>query len=102
VRNIRASVSFTTYVKERWGYFALLGGVMYFMFIIRSDLVQNARLKDEKKELQNNLALEENKMTYLNDKMARLKSSSYIELIAREKLELIGKGEKAYKVIFKD
>ena len=74
---------------------------MYFLFLIRTDLVQNAKLNEDKSALARSLQDEQARYVSLKGKMLKLKNSSYIELKARGQLGMVGQGEKAYKVIFK-
>lgn len=92
---------FTTFLRERLGYIAFLLFVLYFIFLIRSDVLQNSRFNSEKSRLIKDTELEKNRNTELKSKMNALGKASYVEQEAREKLGLIERGEKAYKVIIK-
>jgi len=94
-------VYFITFLRERAGLVAFVVAVVYFLFLIRSDMVQNSVLKAEKKFLEKSMAQEQLRFDTLKRKMALLNKSSYVELKAREQLGLVVKGESAYKVIFK-
>ena len=92
---------FITFLKDRAGLVAFILAVIYFLFIIRSDMVQNHQLKEEKSALERSFSEEQTRYDLLKGKMARSSSSYFIEMTAREKLGLVTKGESAYKVIYK-
>ena len=92
---------FTTLLKEKIGYILFFLALAYFLLLIRSDIVQNSKLGDERSLLVKEIELEEGKQADLKNKLNALKKDSYIEQMAREKLGLVKKGESAYKVIIK-
>jgi len=94
-------VFFTTLLKEKIGYILFFLALAYFLLLIRSDIVQNSKLGDERSLLVKEIELEEGKQADLKNKLNALKKDSYIEQMAREKLGLVKKGESAYKVIIK-
>jgi cell division protein FtsB len=94
-------VSFTTFLKEKIWYIFFLLAVAYFLFLIRSDLVQNSRLLRERASTASSLDDEKVRQDALKMRMKLLNNGSYIEKLAREKLGVVGPGEKPYKVIIK-
>ena len=92
---------FTTFVKERFWAIVLLTAILYFVFLIRADLIGNSRLKDEKTAIARNLDAEKARQTALKRELRMLNSNSHIEMLARENLGVVRQGEKAYKVIIK-
>jgi cell division protein FtsB len=94
-------VFFTTFVKERFWSIVLLMAVLYFVFLIRADLISNSHLKDEKAAIAKNLDAEKARQAALKRELRMLNSNSHIEMLAREGLGVVRQGEKAYKVIIK-
>ena len=92
---------FTTFIKERFWYIVFILAIAYIFVLIRNDLVQNSRLKDEKEAVTKNLDAEKLKQAGLKSEFKMLNKNSYIEMLAREKLGIVQQGEKAYKVILK-
>jgi len=78
-----------------------LMAVLYFVFLIRADLISNSRLKDEKAAIAKNLDAEKARQAALKRELRMLNSDSHIEILARENLGVVRQGEKAYKVILK-
>ena len=83
--------------KLGWALFGLV--VLYFIFLIRQDIIGNLELQAEKNRLAASLKKEEQQAQLLTNRLAALKSDSYIEQLARTKLGYVKKGETAYKVI---
>ena len=73
----------------------------YFFFLIRSDIIQNSFLKDEKEAVTKNLEEGKSKQVELKNELKMLNKNSYIEKLAREKLGVVQQGERSYKVILK-
>ncbi len=94
-------MSFTTYVRTRIWYIVFLLAVAYFVYLIRSDMVQNSRLRHDKASMTESLSEEKAKQASLKNRMDLLKSDQYVEKVAREKLGLVGQGESPFKVIIK-
>ena len=61
--------------------------------------MDNLELKQTEQRTQAGIKTEENWTRELQNKLRLLKSRDYIEKLARTRLGLIKKGEKAYKVI---
>jgi cell division protein FtsB len=76
--------------------------IVYFIFLIRQDIIDNLELKREEQRVAVNIQKEEKLSKELQNKLKALKSSGYIERLARTRLGLIKKGEAAYKVINKE
>jgi cell division protein FtsB len=79
--------------------FALI--IIYFIFLIRQDIINNLELKGAEKQTQINIGLEEKMAAQLLERSKDLKNNNYIEEVARTKLGLVKEGETAYKVILK-
>jgi cell division protein FtsB len=75
--------------------------LVYFVVLIRNDLVRNTRLSGEKTAISKNLDIERSKYAALKNKLRMLNKNSYIEMLAREKLGFVERGEDPYKVIIK-
>lgn len=85
--------------KIGWGLFFVL--VIYFIFLIRQDIINYRELSGAKDAAGKRVTLEEVRYQGLNERLARLNTSDLTEEIARTKLGLIKKGETAYKVMLK-
>jgi cell division protein FtsB len=72
-----------------------------FILAIRNDLVQNSALNDEKEAMKKSLREETSRQAVLKNKLRIMNKNSYVELVAREKLGLIQRGEDPYKVTIK-
>ena len=92
---------FTTFVKEKFWYIVLVLAVAYFVVLIRNDMVRNSSLDKEKAAIIKSLDAEKAKQAALKNELRILNRDSHIEMLAREKLGVVQKGEKAYKVIIK-
>lgn len=84
---------------KRFGYILLALIILYFIFLIRQDIIDNLELKREERMGIKNMQQEENLAQELRIRLKALKSNNYIEKLARTRLGLIKKGETAYKVI---
>lgn len=84
---------------KRIGWILFFAAVVYFIFLIRQDIIDNLELKKEKEETSRGFSQGEKTAVELKDRLGRLKSDDVIEELARTKLGLIKKGETAYKVI---
>lgn len=94
-------VFFTTFLKQRIWYIVFLLAVVYFLVLIRSDLVQNDKFARDKRELVGQIESEGAELAALKEKMRTLNKNYYLERVAREKLGLVKSGERAYKVLTK-
>ena len=72
---------------------------LYFIFLIRQDIIDNLDLKKEERLIQKKYEQEEKYSIALKDRLSRLKGDDLIEELARTRLGMIKKGETAYKVI---
>lgn len=84
---------------KRLGYILFVLIIIYFIFLIRQDIIDNLELKREGQRVVQNIDREEKLAEKLQTRLKKLKSNSYIEELARTRLGLIKKGETAYKVI---
>jgi cell division protein FtsB len=84
---------------KRLGYilFALI--IIYFIFLIRQDIIDNLELKREVRQVAGGIKREEQLARELKQRLADLRTNKYIEKLARIRLGLVKKGETAYKVI---
>ncbi len=73
--------------------------VVYFLLLIRSDVMQNGRLVSERMAAEKSLERELELRKDLKIRLNGLKSDPYIERVAREKLGYVRQGETAFKVI---
>ncbi|MFA5839958.1 MAG: septum formation initiator family protein [Candidatus Margulisiibacteriota bacterium] len=85
---------------NRIGIAILILLVFYFIFLIRQDIIDNLDLQKEVWRSEIKIKEEANSAQRLQGRLSQLKSNEYIEMLARTKLGLVKKGEKAYKVIF--
>ncbi|OGC04674.1 hypothetical protein A2276_01700 [candidate division WOR-1 bacterium RIFOXYA12_FULL_43_27] len=65
---------------------------------IKSDLDSLGRLKEKTARLKVNFEVEVKKQAELKDLLVRLDNKDFIEALSREKLNLVKKGETAYKI----
>jgi cell division protein FtsB len=70
----------------------------YFVFQIREDVLRFRELRDEKLKLTSRIDELKTENTALKKRLTRLTQGYYIESLARERLNLIKKGETAFKV----
>ena len=70
----------------------------YFIFLIRQDIIDNLELKKKESFLMVTIKTEQGLTGRLQKELQSLKSKDYIEALARTKLGLVKKDEKAYKV----
>lgn len=84
---------------KRFGWLLFVLMVIYFIFLIRQDIIDNLELKKDRAAIQKSVETNKDSALGLNDRLARLKSDELIEELARTKLGLIKKGETAYKVV---
>lgn len=84
---------------QRAGWFIFILVIVYFIFLIRQDIINNLGLKEEQARLAAGWQKEERQNKLLTDRIAALKSDNCVEQLARTRLGYIKKGETAYKVI---
>lgn len=92
---------FTTFIKGRFWLVVFFLAFAYFVVLIRNDVVRNSGLKDEKESVTKNLGEETAKRAGLKHELKMLGKGSYVEMLAREKLGVVQRGENPYKVIIK-
>lgn len=80
-----------------WAIFIFL--TIYFIFLIRRDIIDNLGLKKETAGIEKKIAVAEKHSRGLTDRSSQLKELDLIEELARTKLGMIKKGETAFKVI---
>lgn len=73
--------------------------IIYFIFIIRQDIIDNLDLKKERERVAAELLEQKKVSKNLQERLKALNTNSYIEELARTKLGMIKKDETAYKVI---
>ena len=72
--------------------------MVYFIFVLREDIQRYKSLVNEKRDLTRRIAQEEDRKAELKKTSGRLKQQGFIGDLARQRLNLINKGERAYKV----
>lgn len=73
--------------------------VLYFIFLIRQDIIDNLELKREQSRLETSLDREKVLGRGLRQRLDALKQDSEIEKLARLRLGLVKKDETAFKII---
>ena len=86
---------------KRFGFilFALI--IIYFIFLIRQDIIDNLELKREEQRVIKKLEQENRISKELQGRLKKLQRNNYLEELARTKLGMIIKGETACKVIYR-
>ncbi|MFA6169852.1 MAG: septum formation initiator family protein [Candidatus Margulisiibacteriota bacterium] len=84
---------------KRAGLIIAVLAIIYFIFLIRQDIINYRDLVRDQEAVGRRVAFEENRSLELRERLARLKGNDLVEEIARTKLGLIKKGETAYKVV---
>ena len=84
---------------KRIGFVLFVLIVIYFIFLIRQDIISNLDLLAQERRLAKNIEQEEVLAQDLKTRLKSLNTPTDIEEIARTKLGLVKKGEVAYKVI---
>ena len=77
----------------------LLVVVLYFIVLIRTDWKVLLELHSQRTKLKHEIVRGKEEKAGLKKEISLLDTNSYIELLAREKLGLIKRGETAYKVV---
>ena len=80
-----------------WLLFFLL--VIYFIFLIRQDIINYLDLKKEIQLVSKKNEQAEKRAADLKERLQLLKDDDLIEELARTRLGLVKKGETAYKVV---
>ncbi|MBI5400070.1 septum formation initiator family protein [Candidatus Saganbacteria bacterium] len=84
---------------KRFGWAVFIFFFLYFIFLIRQDIINNIELKHEKQAASRNLNQEEKLAGGLQTRLKDLNGENYVEQLARTRLGMIKKGETAYKII---
>jgi cell division protein FtsB len=84
---------------KKLGIILFILAIIYFIFLIRQDIMDNLGLKREIVGISKELREQKKLANDLNHKLKALNTNSYIEELARTKLGMIKKGETPYKVI---
>lgn len=84
---------------KRFGFIIFILIIIYFIFLIRQDIIDNLDLGREQQQVAGNIRQEEVLAGELKQRMKNLKRDGYIERLARTRLGLIKFGETAYKVV---
>jgi len=84
---------------KRFGWLLFVLLIIYFIFLIRQDIIDHLDLKRDRAKMLTALETEKTSTSLLNRRLSELKSDDMIEELARTKLGLIKKGETAYKVV---
>ena len=87
--------------KINYGLLALLLALGYFMFLIKNDIAKSKNLKNNEKQVANQIREQDELGKELSRRGRLLNDDMYIEKLARDKLGMIKQGESAYKVINK-
>lgn len=80
-----------------WALFVVL--VIYFIFLIRQDIINNLTLQKEERGFLKKVEQEEATLAKLKDLSSQIKNGDLVEELARTRLGMVKKGETAYKVI---
>lgn len=84
---------------KKIGFILFILIIIYFIFLIRQDIIGNLDLKQQARSITVELKREKIRAKNLQDKLKALNRNSYIESLARTRLGMIKKGETPYKVI---
>jgi cell division protein FtsB len=84
---------------KRLGWLLFLFFLIYFIFLIRQDIIDYAELRGERDKIARELTRQTDQTKGLQRRLTRLKEDELIEELARTRLGLVHKGETAYKVI---
>jgi len=87
---------------KRIGWLLLLGLIIYFIFLIRQDIIDYLELKKERENTFRKIKEEQELTKNLQVRLKKLEKGELVEELARTRLGLIKKGETAYKVIRQD
>jgi len=84
---------------KRFGYLLFFLLVVYFIFLIRQDIMDNLELKRTSVQLTESICQEKALNQSLHERLEALRSNKYLERLARTRLGLVKRGETAYKVV---
>lgn len=83
---------------KKLGWILFFLSLLYFIFLIRQDIIDNLDLRKETRAISGKIEQEEADSGRMGKRLARLQNDDLIEELARTRLGMIKKGEKAYKV----
>jgi cell division protein FtsB len=87
-------------MKIKWfGWLVFIFFLVYFIFLIRQDIIDYLELRGERDKLSRELSRQAEDAKKLERRLMKLKEAELIEEMARTRLGLIKKDETAYKVI---
>ena len=86
---------------KQLGWLLFILFILYFIFLIRQDIIDNRELKREQARIMRSIEQEEELANRLAERNRALGQPGLVEELARQKLGLIKKGETPYKVISK-
>ena len=86
---------------KQLGWLLFILFILYFIFLIRQDIMDNQELKREQAQLTLSIQQEEELANKLAERNRALGQPGLVEELARQRLGLIKKGETPYKVIIK-
>jgi len=84
---------------RRFGFVLFILIIVYFIFLIRQDIIDNLDLGRERERAAVELVRQRKLSKELKERSRALSSDQYIEALARTRLGMIKKGETPYKVI---
>jgi cell division protein FtsB len=84
---------------KKIGWIAFLLVVVYFIFVIRQDIIYDLQLRRDLRTASEKLSGEEKAAVDLKSRARRMGDGSLTEELARTRLGLVKKGEIAYKVV---
>jgi cell division protein FtsB len=84
---------------KRFGFILFILIIIYFIFLIRQDIIDNLDLGRERERVAVELTRQRMQSKKLKERLRALGSNQYIEELARTRLGMIKKGETPYKVI---
>ena len=84
---------------KKIGWIAFLLVVVYFLFVIRQDIIYNLQLQRDLRTASEKIGEEEKTAVDLKSRARRMGDGTLIEELARTRLGLVKRGEIAYKVI---
>ena len=83
--------------KIGWGAFFLV--VVYFIFVIRQDIIYDLQLRKDLRTASEKMSEEDKTALDLQSRVRRMGDGTLVEELARTRLGLVKKGEISYKVI---
>ena len=84
---------------QKIGWFLFILFILYFIFLIRQDIIDNQEFKREQALISQSIRQEEAQGKKLEERNRALGRPELVEELARQRLGLIKKGETPYKVV---